>query len=153
VTIRHNTILITPDQGSSFLFLAGGRLKRGNVFTFRDNIFDVGTYGLIAEDPPLGQSSATLLDGHYQSWTFTGNVLVGSRRVATNTYPAGQSWVASLDAVGFVDLARRDLRLSPTSRHRGATVDGSDPGADLRTLSKVLAHYMSVTNPTGGRSF
>jgi hypothetical protein len=148
VVIRHNTILTTPDQGSSFLLLAGARSKRGNIFTFRDNIVDVGTYGLFAEDPPLGRTSATLLDGHFQSWTFTGNVLVGSARVATNTYPAGQSWVVSLDAVGFLDLSRGNLRLSPTSRHRGAARDGGDPGADIRMVSQALAHYMSVRNPT-----
>jgi hypothetical protein len=151
VTIRRNTILISPDQGSSFLLLAGGRSKRGQVFTFTENICEIGAYGIVAEDPPLGPSGATMLDGHFQSWTFTGNVLIGSDRTARNTYPAGQSWTTSLDAVGFVDLAQHDVRLSPTSRYRNTASEGGDPGADIVTLSKVLARYMSVPNPTSGR--
>ena len=152
VTIRHNTILTTPGQGSSFLVLAGGRANPGSVFTFRDNIIDVGTYGVLGEAPPLGRTGATFLDGHFQTWTFTGNVLVGSDRVAKNTYPSGQAWAPSLDAIGFVGLRDGNLKLGSTSPYLAATSDGKAPGADFDSLAKTLTRYMSVGNPTSGQS-
>jgi len=152
VTIRHNTILTTPDRGSSFLFLAGARAKRGNVFTFRDNIVDVGAYGIIAEDPGLGPTGDNMLDGHFETWSFAPNVLIGSLRVETGRYPRGQAWVRTLNAVGFVDLARADLRLGPTSRYRGTASDGTDPGADIGALGRAMAQYMSVPSPSGGQT-
>jgi len=147
ITIRHNTILTPPGLGSSYLIFANATSKRGNAFAFTDNIVHVGTYGLSAENPPLGTSSATLLDGHSRAWTFTRNVLIQPHGAPASTYPAGQYWESSLAAIGFRDVARADLRLSPQSRYKGAGSGGRDPGADVEALREAFGRFVTARHP------
>jgi len=152
VTIRHNTILTPPGRGSSYLVFANAIRKKGNTFAFTDNIVHVGTYGLSAENPPLGSISATLLDGHFRAWTLTRNVLINPQGDPSSIYPAGQYWALSRATVGFHDLARGDLRLSPESPYRGRGAGGRDPGANIESLGKALARFMSAPDlPMRGR--
>jgi hypothetical protein len=146
VTIRHNTILTTPGLGSSFLYFANA-MKKGTAFAFADNIAHVGTYGLGAENPGAGSTTASLLSGHFNNWTLTGNVLINSEGAATNPYPAGQHWEPSLKAVGFRDPANHDYRLIPKSRYQGAAIDRTDPGANIDALFEVMSRFMSVPGP------
>jgi hypothetical protein len=110
VTIRHNTILNPPGHGSSYLLFANATHKKGNAFAFTDNIVPLGTYGLRAENPSLGSSSLTLLDGHFCGWVLSRNILINPHGNPPSTYPAGQYWVSSLAAVGFQDLSRETSR-------------------------------------------
>ena len=121
--------------------------KKRNAFAFTDNIAHLGTYGLWAENPPLGGSSATLLDGHSREWTFAKNVLINTTAASTSLYPAGQYWVTSLGAVGFVDPARLDLELGARSRFKGKASDGRDPGPSIESLREAFRRFMTVTNP------
>jgi hypothetical protein len=147
VTIRHNTILTPSGRGSSYLILANATDKKGNAFAFTDNIVQLGTYGMGAENPPFGSSSATLLDGHFQRWTFTKNVMTGLQGAPPSIYPPGQYWTTSLTAVGFRNLGEADLRLQPRSGYRRAASDGNDPGADIDALREALTRFMSVPSP------
>jgi len=147
VTIRHNTFLTQAGLGSSFLLFANAASKKGDAFAFTDNIAHLGAYGLGAENPPLGTSGATLLDGHYRAWTVTRNVLINARGAATSLYPVGQSWVSSAAEIGFVDLARLDLRLGARSAYKGRAADGRDPGASIENLREAFARFMSVPDP------
>jgi len=147
VVIRHNTILTPPNLGASYLIFANATTKKGNAFAFTDNIVHVGTYGLSAENPPLGSSSPTLLDGHFRAWTLTRNVLINPHGAPASTYPAGQHWASSPVAIGFRDLARADFKLSPQSRYKGAGSGGRDPGADIEALSEALGRFTSVPHP------
>jgi hypothetical protein len=144
VTIRHNTILTPPGLGSSYLVFANATQKKGNAFAFTDNIFQLGTYGMGAENPPLGSSSLTLLDGHFRSWAFSRNILVNPQGTSPSMYPAGQYWVSSLTAVGFQDPSKADFALSPKSRYRGQGSGGSDPGANVKSLVEAFTRFMSV---------
>lgn len=146
VTIRHNTILTPLGRGSSFLLLANAIQKKSNAFAFTDNIVQLGTYGLGAENPPLGSSSVTLLDGHVRRWTFSRNVLVNTQGASSSSYPVGQYWVSSLGAVGFHDPARADFRLNPRSPYKGRGSGGRDPGADMESVGEGLARFMSIPN-------
>jgi hypothetical protein len=152
VTIRHNTILTPPGRGSSYLIFANATQKKGSAFAFTDNIVQLGTYGLGAENPPLGTSGGTLLDGHFRRWTFSRNILINTQGASPSTYPAGQYWVSSLGAVGFHDPARTDFRLSPKSPYKGRGPNGSDPGAHIESLGEALARFISVPDlPTRER--
>jgi hypothetical protein len=152
VTIRHNTILTPPGRGSSYLVFANAIQKKGNAFAFTDNIAQLGTYGLGAENPPLGSSSLTLLDGHFRGWAFSRNILINPQGNPPSIYPAGQYWVSSLAAVGFQDLSRADFTLSPKSPYRGQGSSGSNPGANIESLGQALSRFMSVLDvPTRGR--
>lgn len=139
LVIQRNTLLTNPGLGSSFLLFANALTKRGLGFIFRDNIAHVGTYGLGAENPPLGKTPATLLDGHFSSWVFEGNLLIGAQPADRGRYPAGQLWEDSLDKLGFADVAAKDFRLSGRSRYR--------MGADLASISAAMDSYMTPPRP------
>jgi len=144
VIIRHNTILTPPGRGSSYLVFANATHKKGNAFAFMDNIVHIGTYGMGAENPPLGSNSQTLLDGHFRSWEFSRNVLVNPQGAPPSIYPAGQYWVSSLAAIGFQDPSKADFALGPKSRYRGQGSGGSNPGANVRSLVEAFTRFMSV---------
>ena len=99
-----------PGRGSSYLLFANATHKKGNAFAFTDNIVPLGTYELRAENPSLGSSSLTLLDGHCCGWVLSRNILINPHGNPPSTYPAGQYWVSSLAAVGFQDLSRETSR-------------------------------------------
>jgi len=147
VMIRHNTILTQPGLGSSYLCFANATTKKGSAFAFVDNVAHMGTYGLSAENPSLGSSSSTLLNGHFKSWAFAGNVLINTQGAATNLYPSGQRWETSLKSVGFRDPAAHDFRLIPNTRYRGITTDKTDPGADIAAIAAAFNRATSAENP------
>jgi len=147
VIIRHNTLLTQPGLGSSAMAFANALRKRGTAFAFTDNILNLGTYGLVAENPGLGATGATLLDGHFSAWTFANNVIVNAQRATIDRYPTGQSWVSSVAEVGFVDPVGLDLRLGPRSPFRNRASDGQDPGASMERLRDAFGRFMSVPSP------
>lgn len=53
-------------------------------------------------------------------------------------YPPGNSFPASLDAVGFVARGRGDYRLADASPNRRAGPDGKDLGADFAPLARTV---------------
>jgi len=147
VAIRHNTLLTTPGLGSSCLLFANAATKKGNAFVFTDNIVHLGTYGIGAENPSLGTTSVTFLDGHFTAWTLTRNVLITPKGGPISTYPAGQHWESSIAGVGFQDPARQDFKLTPRSRYKNAAEQGSDPGPDINALREAFNRVMSVPGP------
>jgi hypothetical protein len=147
VVIRHNTLLTTPGLGSSCLLFANASSKKGNAFAFTDNIVHLGTYGIGAENPALGATNATLLDGHFKAWTLTKNVLINPKGGAIDGYPAGQHWESSPTGLGFQDLARRDFKLIQQSRYKNTASDGSDPGAAIDALREAFRSFMTGPGP------
>ena len=55
-----------------------------------------------------------------------------------SNYP-GNFFPASLDAVGFVDLANDNLRLTSSSPFKGKASDGTDVGVNFASLDAALA--------------
>jgi hypothetical protein len=143
LVIRRNTLLTNPNFGSSFLLFANAQTKKGLGFVFRDNIAHVGTYGLGGENPPLGKTPATLLDGHASAWVFEGNLLIGAQPGDRGKYPVGQSWVDSIDKVGFADVAAKDFRLTDKSLYQ--------MGADVPSIQATIDRYMTATTPPASR--
>ena len=55
------------------------------------------------------------------------------RRSTDNAFPASRS------AIGFVNLATGNYRLTTTSAYAKTATDGTDPGADLDAVDQATA--------------
>jgi hypothetical protein len=99
-------------------------------FLFRNNIVLNGDWGI--KGSGLGSGEPTLR-AVFPDARVDGNVFIG-RDVPR--YPGGNRAVSSVKDVGFVDPDRRDWRLAPGSRLKGAA-GGRDPGADLDAIARA----------------
>jgi hypothetical protein len=118
VQINHNTCL---NAGSTIV----ADYAPNPRFIFTNNIAQLNQYGVFGSG--VGSGTACL-EKYFPGAVFTANVLQGDPANAPY-YPPGNYFPATLEAVGFVDLAGGDLRLSPTSPYHGAATDGTDIGA------------------------
>jgi hypothetical protein len=123
VVIEHNTAF--PTGG---VITAEGPPHTG--FVFRHNVTANGQWGI--KGSGLGSGEPTLR-ALFPGARVEGNVIIG-REAAR--YPAGNVVVRRVEDVGFADPDRRDWRLRPGSRFKGAA-GGRDPGADPEALSRV----------------
>jgi hypothetical protein len=125
VTIEHNTALQTENIVSA----GDDPTVR---FAFRDNIAPHNAYGIIGAATGVGKSTlATFFPGA----TVVRNVITGG--IAAQ-YPADNYFPSSLVDVGFVDRARGNYRLAPSSRYVKAGTDGKAPGVDFDALQAAM---------------
>lgn len=110
VTVENNTV----QQTGNIMTCYG---TNHSPFVFRNNIIQFNEYGFVCPPNMLAPNSG-------------GNVIVDNRGViAGNGYPKnipqGNAVVSSLDAVGFVNYAQGDWRLTPQAKAKlkGAGVD------------------------------
>ncbi|PYP98841.1 MAG: hypothetical protein DMD38_00120, partial [Gemmatimonadetes bacterium] len=96
-------------------------------FEFANIIVDHGLYGIHADDA----SEQGALDLYMPGYVFAGNAVIGG---AAASYPIGNFFPATLDAVGFVNAAGGDYRLAASSPYKGQATDGTDPGADITAV-------------------
>jgi len=68
---------------------------------------------------------------YFPGAVFLKNVMVGA---TPSLYPPNNLFPASLDKVGFVDLAGGNYRLAASSPYKKAGTDGRDIGADIDAL-------------------
>jgi len=137
IVIDHNTGF----QGQCII-VADGAPSSGVIF--RDNISPHNAYGIFGSDKGVGR---TAIDYYFPGGIFTGNVITGAGDSA-RLYPPGNFFPASLEAVGFTDLAARDYALATNSPYKGVASDGTDPGADMASIRRVLEHAVAGTlNP------
>jgi hypothetical protein len=127
--IEHNTV---EADGDALIMADGAPQKR---FIFRNNVVPRNEYGIKGSD--VGEGLPTL-ERYFPAYRVWANVMVGPRPSA-GTYPPGNRFAASMDAVGFVDRAAGDYRLAPESRFRGTATDGRDPGADFERVARAAA--------------
>ena len=122
VVIEHNTAF-----PSNTVITAEGPPHTG--FVFRHNVTLHGTYGIKGEGVAVGEPTLRAL---FPGARVEGNVFIGSDapRYTRN------ATVAGIRDAGFVDPERRDWRLRPGSRFKGAA-GGRDPGADIDGLDRV----------------
>jgi hypothetical protein len=126
MTVSHNT-----GFGRNQAVIFDGMPLPG--LALRDNIFGPTAYGVFGSGAGEGSGALTTYapDGE-----FVGNVVVGAGEGA---YPPGNFFPASVDEVGFVDVAGGDYGLLPGSAHAGKASDGGDPGAAMDLLAAALA--------------
>jgi hypothetical protein len=120
VTIDHNTGFATGNIMSTD---STQGLNVGLVFT--NNIVPHNDYGVIGTGTAVGLPTLTKW---WTTFVFEKNVIVGGQ--AAN-YPLGNYFINSFSEVGFVDMAKGDYRLSPSSQYRNAGSDGKDIGCQF----------------------
>lgn len=140
VVVEHNTVL----QSGEFI-VGSGRPTSG--FTFRDNIVNNGGYGM-GGDGTYGNPKGTLAT-YFPNAVFTRNAVVGA---SESSYPAGNYFPGSFDAVGFVSLSTGDYALSSTSPLKAAASDGSDVGVNFSTFFAAYSPAVPSAAGTGGGS-
>ncbi len=135
LAFRHNTAIQT---GS--IVLADG--SASSAFEFADNVAPHQAYGVYGSGKGVGNGA---LAYYFPQAVFTANAMAGpwpTSGGATvsmySSYP-GNFFPASLDAVGFVDLANDDYRLASSSPFKNKASDGTDVGVDFAALDAALA--------------
>ena len=124
VTIDHNTCLQLP-SGRRLLGFSG---EPAAAFVFTNNLAEHGQEGVRGEGQATGTAT---LAAYAPGYRFEGNALIGGNAAG---YPPGNHFPADVAAVGFLDAANHDYRLSASSPYAGAGTDGKDIGADVEAV-------------------
>ncbi len=136
IAVNHNTAFQTENMSS----VGGSPQETGFVFT--NNIMSNTAYGF-SGDGTAGNPLLTLTT-YFPGYTFARNVFpVGT----VTAYPPDNVPLASLDLVGFANLAGGDYHLASTSLYKNAGTDGKDIGADIDAVLAATANAV-----TGGGS-
>jgi hypothetical protein len=125
VKIDHNTML----QGANIISADSGPTPH---FFFTNNINPHNDYGIFGSDHGVGNDSIGVF---FPGGVVTADVMAGGD---ASNYPAGNFFPATLDDVGFVDMASGDYRLAPSSKYVGKATDGTDVGADVAKLDSLM---------------
>ena len=133
VAITQNTFVANDGDGPALLFDGG----QGARLTVTNNIFPRQLYGIFGSG--WGEGTPGLSHYYPNSYSVTGNVFSAAPgddlSWLTNRYPAGNSFVTGIAAVGFVNPtgdSNGDYRLSTSSAFQGR-------GVDVATLNTLLA--------------
>lgn len=129
ITFDHNT---TINDGSVSLYATS---RASTNFVFTNNVLLDNAYGIKGDG--AGEGNGTLTT-YFPAAQVFGNIIVTA---SPTLYPTGNFLPATIGAVGFVDYAGRDYRLSASSIYRLGATDGTDPGVDYARLG---AAFVSV---------
>src|SRR5262249_39866620 len=124
VTIDHNTGFPT------YLLVSAEEIHTGFVFT--NNIAARGIYGFKGSGLAEGLST---LETDFPGYTFLKNVIPGANPAV---YPPDNFFPATMNDVGFIDLAGGNYRLADSSPYKYAATDGTDIGCDIDALEAAL---------------
>lgn len=145
IQLTHNTFI--SEQGSTGIFGDSGE-PTVKGFVLKDNLGTRSGYGLKGDGTAEGLST---LNAWTPGWFMLGNVLASLNAqspVGPTTYPTGNSFPASLNEVGFVDLANGNYRLRSDSPYKGKATDGKDPGVDWDLLTAAQAKPSASPTPS-----
>src|SRR5581483_8267643 len=123
VFIDHNTAFQTHTIVS-----VDGR-ARFQRFVYADTIAPHNRYGVKGGGAATGNDT---IDRYFPGAVFRRDVLVGGKAAL---YPPDNFFPATMEDVGFVDLAGGNYRLSEASPYKGAALDGTDVGADIDAIA------------------
>lgn len=132
ITWRHNTSLHSPTTSGSFVNVSNGSTPT-DQFDYRDNLTTFGAYGF-RDDYGVGSN---VLNRVFTNWTMTNNAIIGPN--SSSTYPSGNFWPSNTNAVGFVDYAGGNYRLTSASPYHNAGTDGKDLGADIDAIEAAIS--------------
>jgi len=136
VTIDHNT-----GFQSNQIIIADG-IPSTN-FVYQNNITPHNMYGVMGSGYASGISS---LDHFFPGFVFEKNLIEGIALsgVSQSKYPASTLFAPNWGAVNFVDFAKGNYALAPSSPYKNAGTDDKDIGADIAGLnaatSSVIVH-------------
>jgi hypothetical protein len=142
VTLQHITAFPDPDTHiisiqNDVAPMPGFVFVNNLVQSPKDAVWSAGggSTNCAASDVPI-----TVLQTCFPGYVFTGNVLVGDfSKYPSSQWPAGQTFLTSMDSVGFVDYAGGNYVLSSSSRYKSTATDGRDVGADVAGLTTMIA--------------
>jgi hypothetical protein len=129
MTVEHNTVQQIGNILSAYN-------QPGKKFVFSNNIIQYNLYGIAC----FIQGGACPADAPncncFPGASMKGNIIADNlNQTAANqiekSLPAGNFFVPSFDQLGFVDYAKGNWRLAPSSRYRGKATDGKDAGVDF----------------------
>jgi hypothetical protein len=123
ITVDHNTIF---SDGTSDLY-ADGPPSPGFVVT--NNITQNNAWAIMGNSASPGNGT---IAAFFPGSQFLGNVIAGADPA---TYPGGNFYPANLDAVGFINLAGGNYRLSASSPYVRSATDGTDVGANIGAIN------------------
>ena len=126
VTVDHNTII---QDGNSVLYADTNPVQQ---FTMTNNIAPDNNWAIMGGGTSPGNGT---IAAYFPNSTF----LRGIWAAAPSCYPTGNYYPASMSAVGFVNLAGGDYRLSASSIYRNAALDGTDVGANIDAILAATA--------------
>jgi Putative Ig domain len=131
VTIDHNSgfqdnLIITTEGAAN------------TNFVYQNNIAPHNTYGVHGSGFGIGLSS---LNKFFPGFVFQKNVIEGiaSSGVSQSSYPVSNFFPLDWAAVKFVDLAKGNYALAPSSPFKNAGTDGKDIGADITGLNAATS--------------
>lgn len=124
LTIDHNTVL-----GTTFASIFAANAQSPG-FKLTNNIL---AFGVIGGDSTAPGDPAIAM--YFPDSEVLRNVLIG---VGENAVPAMNFLAVDLSAVGFIDPATGDFRLSDLSPFHNAATDGTDIGVDFVALMQAL---------------
>ena len=125
ITIDHNTVL-----QSGNIITAYGEPNQNVVFT--NNLAPHNLYGIKGDSASIGIGT---LDSYFPGAVFKKNLIVGRE---VSNYPSKNFYPASLDDIGFVDRAKGNFRLAPSSPYKNAGTKGRDVGADIDAIESAV---------------
>jgi hypothetical protein len=123
ITVDHNTIF---SDGSSDLY-ADGSPSPGFVVT--NNIMQNNAWAIMGNSASEGNGT---IGAFFPGSLFLRSVIAGANSAI---YPGGNFYPANLAAVGFVNLAGGNYRLSSSSPYVRSATDGTDVGANIDAIN------------------
>jgi len=129
IVIEHNTAF-APSFAT--LFIEAAPVTN---FVYRNNLTHHGAGGISGNT--LGTGTAAI-QHYFPNAIFQKNVFLGGPGITNlaQKYPDGTSLV-TVENAGFMDLARGDYRLGPSSPFKRAATDGKDIGMDFDALARL----------------
>jgi len=123
VVVDHNTAL---QDGWCALYGYGAPMPG---FVFTNNIVPDYSWAIMGASASPGNPTIAI---YFPTGVFVDGIYAGSNPAA---YPVGNYYPTSMTAVGFVDLAGGNYRLSTTSPYYRAGSDGTDVGCNIDALN------------------
>ena len=137
IKIVHNT-LIHAGPGNTFISV-GDQGTFANDFIFQDNISTFGSYGFHS---PAGAGKQGM-EAFLGTYTFDHNAMIVNGAFVV-TYPDGNFFPTNTAAVGFVDIAAGNYRLSSGSPFKTGAHDGKSLGADIDAIMAAIADVAAL---------
>jgi len=143
-TVNHNTVINTGSGNGYHSLVQSGSAASSGAWTFRDNLGSYRNYGA-----QCFVGGSTIVDC-WPSGTWSKNLVVDTELVGFSTSEWGAGSIlspkpTSFTAVGFVDSAAGNYRLSGGSTYKGLGTSGTDPGVDQDALEAALGSSSSGT--------
>jgi hypothetical protein len=127
ITVDHNTVI---QDGLTAIYADSNPTR---PFTLTNNIIPDNSWALMGSGTSPGNGTIAT---YFPNSLILDNIWAGSN---PSTYPGGNFYPVNMSAVGFVNLAGGDYRLSTASPYGNSALDGTDVGCNIVALNAATA--------------